>query len=113
MNEQLENAISRNTNEMDVQTDRYQMLIKSIDAAEEQLTTLNNQVAERTKGLSDAAANFEAMHDKVVETSNYQKQLENSVKQYQDELDVIIKELSDAKETKRSMLLNDSQNKEN
>lgn len=91
-------------------TARYEAVSQNVAAAEEKLAHINDQIIERTTELNNIAARFndqyKAFEDVVTKNAAAASELEG----YKVELQQIIQELDNAKETSRATLLKDYKN---
>lgn len=110
---QLEAALQNNQNAEEVLSSRYTALTDSVAAAESRLEQLNKQVEERAKELNTVAAAFKELDDKANEARAQNVAAASELNDYKIELQQIIKELDDAKETSRAALLKDYKNEGN
>ena len=110
---QLEAALQNNKNAEENLNSRYTALIENVAAAELRLEQVNKQVEERTNELNTVAAAFKELDDKANEVRAQNVAAASELNSYKVELQQIIKELDDAKETNRSLTLNASKNKLN
>ena len=110
---QLEAALNNNQNAEEALSSRYTALTDSVAAAELRLGQLNKQVEERANELNTVAAAFKELDDKANEARAQNVAAASELNSYKIELQQIIKELDDAKETSRAALLKDYKNEEN
>ena len=110
---QLEAALQNNQNAEEALSSRYTALTDSVAAAELRLEQLNKQVEERANELNTVAAAFKELDDQANEARAQNVAAANELNSYKIELQQIIKELDDAKETSRAALLKDYKNEEN
>ena len=110
---QLEAALQNNQNAEEALSSRYTALTDSVAAAELRLGQLNKQVEERANELNTVAAAFKELDDKANEARAQNVAAASELNSYKIELQQIIKELDDAKETSRAALLKDYKNEEN
>ena len=110
---QLEVALNNNQNAEEALSSRYNTLTDSVAAAELRLEQLNKQVEERANELNTVAAAFKELDDKANEARAQNVAAASELNSYKIELQQIIKELDDAKETSRAALLKDYKNEEN
>lgn len=110
---QLEAALQNNQNAEEALSSRYTALTDSVAAAESRLEQLNKQVEERAKELNTVAAAFKELDDKANEARAQNVAAASELNSYKIELQQIIKELDDAKETSRVALLKDYKNEGN
>ena len=110
---QLEAALQNNQNAEEALSSRYNALTDSVAAAELRLEQLNKQVEERANELNTVAAAFKELDDKANEARAQNVAAASELNSYKIELQQIIKELDDAKETSRAALLKDYKNEEN
>ena len=107
---QLEAALNNNQNAEEALSSRYTALTDSVAAAELRLGQLNKQVEERANELNTVAAAFKELDDKANEARAQNVAAASELNSYKIELQQIIKELDDAKETSRAALLKDYKN---
>lgn len=110
---QLEAALQNNKNAEENLNSRYSVLMENVAAAELRLEQVSKQVGERTNELNTVAAAFKELDDKANEVRAQNVAAASELNSYKVELQQIIKELDDAKETNRSLTLNASKNKLN
>lgn len=110
---QLEVALQNNKNAEENLNSRYTALMENVAAAEVRLEQVSKQVEERTNELNTVAAAFKELDDKANEVRAQSVAAASELNSYKVELQQIIKELDDAKETNRSLTLNASKNKLN
>lgn len=110
---QLEAALQNNKNVEENLNSQYTALMENVAAAELRLEQVSKQVEERTNELNTVAATFKELDDKANEVRAQNVAAANELNSYKVELQQIIKELDDAKETNRSLTLNASKNKLN
>lgn len=113
LQEQLATSLSNNANAEEKLNAQYDELNNSIAAAEIRLKDLNAQLQERTNEFNTVAAAFKELDDKANETRAQNIAAASELNSYKVELQQIIKELDDAKETKRSLTLNAFKNEQN
>lgn len=110
---QLKAALQNNKNVEENLNSRYTALMENVAAAELRLEQVSKQVEERTNELNTVAAAFKELDDKANEVRKQNVAAASELNSYKIELQQIIKELDDAKETNRSLTLNASKNKLN
>ena len=110
---QLDAAINNNKNTEEALSSRYTALTDSVAAAELRLEQLNKQVEERANELNTVAAAFKELDNQANEARAQNVAAASELNGYKLELQQIIKELDDAKETSRAALLKDYKNEGN
>lgn len=110
---QLDAAINNNQNAEEALSSRYTALTDSVAAAELRLEQLHKQVEDRTNELNTVAAAFKELDDQANEARAQNVAAASELSGYKLELQQIIKELDDAKETSRVALLKDYKNEGN
>ena len=110
---QLEAALQNNQNAEEALSSRYTALTDSLAPAEIKIDQLNTQVEERANELNTVAAAFKELDDQANEARAQNVAAASELNGYKLELQQIIKELDDAKETSRAALLKDYKNEEN
>lgn len=84
----------------------------TLSAAKSRVEELNAQIADRTRDLNEMAAQLKKLHDETTEVNAQNFAAATQVQGYKDELEHLIKELADAKEIKRGVLLEENGDKE-
>ena len=113
LKEQLVTSLNNNANAEEKLNTQYDELNNSIAAAEMRLKDLNAQLQERTNEFNTVAAAFKELDDKANEVRAQNVAAASELNNYKVELQQVIKELDDAKETKRSLTLNAFKNEQN
>lgn len=110
--DQLTAAITNNNQTEENLQNRYNILTDNIAAAENQLNQLNQQLQDRTNGLNDIAAQYEKTHNILNSTLAQNAAAADELASYKSELNELLQNLNNAKETSRVALLKDYQNEQ-